>query len=82
MGFPAEQTSVILNGVPPERVRVREDPASLRVRCGWQDRAILAWAGRAESAQTLAKKDLGFAPSVTLEDGIRAEHEWLSAAHS
>lgn len=31
---------------------------------------------------TLAKKDLGFAPSVTLEDGIRAEHEWLSAAHS
>lgn len=27
---------------------------------------------------TLAKNELGFAPSVGLEDGIRAEHEWLS----
>ena len=27
---------------------------------------------------TLAKQDLGFAPSVGLEDGIRAEYEWIS----
>ena len=27
---------------------------------------------------SLAKRDLGFAPAVGLEDGIRAEHEWLS----
>ena len=27
---------------------------------------------------TLAKQDLGFAPSVTLEDGINAEYQWLS----
>lgn len=31
---------------------------------------------------TLAKKDLAFAPSVTLEDGIKAEYEWLSAGPS
>ena len=31
---------------------------------------------------TLAKQDLGFAPSVTLEDGIKAEYEWLSATSS
>ena len=27
-----------------------------------------------------ARDELGFAPSTTLEDGIRAEHEWLSTA--
>ena len=26
---------------------------------------------------TRAKRDLGFSPTVTLEDGIRAEHEWI-----
>lgn len=27
-----------------------------------------------------ARADLGFAPSVTIEEGLRAEYEWLSAA--
>jgi UDP-glucose 4-epimerase len=27
---------------------------------------------------SLARRDLGFAPSVSLEDGIRAEYEWLA----
>ena len=27
-----------------------------------------------------ARDELGFAPSTMLEDGIRAEHEWLSTA--
>ena len=27
---------------------------------------------------TLAQTDLGFEPSVTLEEGIKAEFEWLS----
>ena len=27
---------------------------------------------------SLARRDLGFAPTVSLEDGIRAEYEWLS----
>ena len=29
---------------------------------------------------TLAKQDLGFAPAVGLEDGIRAEYEWICTA--
>ena len=29
---------------------------------------------------TLARRDLGFTPSVGLADGIKAEHEWLSTA--
>lgn len=29
---------------------------------------------------TLARQDLGFSPSVTLEQGLRAEYEWLVAA--
>ena len=29
---------------------------------------------------TLAKQDLSFTPAVRLEDGIRAEHEWISTA--
>ena len=29
---------------------------------------------------SLARRDLGFAPTVSLEDGIRAEYEWLSQA--
>jgi nucleoside-diphosphate-sugar epimerase len=29
---------------------------------------------------TLARADLGFAPSVTLEQGIEAEYRWLSSA--
>ena len=29
-----------------------------------------------------ARTELGFAPSMTLEDGIRAEHEWLSTTPS
>lgn len=28
---------------------------------------------------SLARRDLGFAPSVSLEDGLRAEHAWLAA---
>ena len=31
---------------------------------------------------TLARADLGFAPSVTLEQGIEAEYRWLSSAHA
>lgn len=31
---------------------------------------------------TLARADLGFAPSVTLEQGIEAEYRWLSTAHA
>jgi UDP-glucose 4-epimerase len=27
---------------------------------------------------SLARRDLGFAPTVSLEEGIRAEYEWLS----
>ena len=29
---------------------------------------------------TLARHDLGFAPSVTLEEGIQAEFQWLSSS--
>jgi nucleoside-diphosphate-sugar epimerase len=29
---------------------------------------------------TLARQDLGFAPTVTLEEGLRAEYEWMKAA--
>jgi nucleoside-diphosphate-sugar epimerase len=29
---------------------------------------------------SLAKKDLGFAPTVTLEEGIRAEYRWLASS--
>jgi UDP-glucose 4-epimerase len=28
---------------------------------------------------SLARQDLGFAPSVSLEDGIKAEYQWLSS---
>jgi nucleoside-diphosphate-sugar epimerase len=28
---------------------------------------------------TLAKADLGFAPQVSLEEGIEAEYRWLSS---
>jgi UDP-glucose 4-epimerase len=27
-----------------------------------------------------ARADLGFSPSVTIEEGLRAEYEWLSAS--
>ena len=29
---------------------------------------------------TLAKKDLGFAPKVSLEEGIQAEYRWLASS--
>jgi UDP-glucose 4-epimerase len=29
---------------------------------------------------SLARRDLGFAPTVSLEEGIRAEYEWLSTS--
>ena len=29
---------------------------------------------------TLAKKDLGFSPKVTLEEGIQAEYRWLASS--
>lgn len=31
---------------------------------------------------TLARADLGFSPSVTLEQGIEAEYRWLSSVHA
>ncbi len=31
---------------------------------------------------SLAKADLGFAPSVTLEDGLRAMYRWMEATHA
>ena len=58
MGFPVERVSVIVNGVPRERVKIVEDRASILARGGWQDRTLLAWAARADSARTLEKKDL------------------------
>jgi nucleoside-diphosphate-sugar epimerase len=29
---------------------------------------------------SLARRDLGFAPATSLEEGIRAEYEWLSTS--
>ena len=28
-----------------------------------------------------ARADLGFAPTVTLEQGLRAQYEWMTAGH-
>jgi nucleoside-diphosphate-sugar epimerase len=30
---------------------------------------------------TLARADLGFQPSVTLEEGLRAMYRWMDATH-
>jgi nucleoside-diphosphate-sugar epimerase len=31
---------------------------------------------------SLARADLGFEPRVSLEDGLRAEHQWLAGMSS
>jgi nucleoside-diphosphate-sugar epimerase len=31
---------------------------------------------------TQARADLGFTPTVPLEQGLRAQYEWMTAAHA
>ena len=80
--------------VAPSSSATRRRPASTSARCSAYDRAVaeLAAATRPlvgrESGDVLhtgadivrAARDLGYAPATGLEDGLRAELDWVSTA--
>jgi glycosyltransferase involved in cell wall biosynthesis len=58
IGMEPERISVIVNGIPPERVAVDADRERTREALGWTDAEAVAWVGRAVDAETAAQKDL------------------------
>jgi nucleoside-diphosphate-sugar epimerase len=40
---------------------------------------ITSWRNDPDADTTLAREDLGFAPSVTLEEGLTAMYRWFTA---
>jgi glycosyltransferase involved in cell wall biosynthesis len=59
LGMPPERISVIPNGVPIDRVEVRERRDELRRRLRWDGRPVIAWVGRAEDPPAMRQKDFG-----------------------
>lgn len=72
LGMPRERISVIPNGVPADRVEVREAREDLRRRLGWDERPVVAWVGRAEDPAAMKQKD--FAGLLGAVERLRVTH--------
>ncbi len=59
LGFDPGLTSVISNGIPPERVETGLDREATRAELGWNGSDVVAWIGRAPDDETAGQKDLG-----------------------
>jgi glycosyltransferase involved in cell wall biosynthesis len=56
MGMDRQRISIIPNGIPEERVRVREERDSVRTARGWRG-PVVAWVGRSNDPAAMEQKD-------------------------
>jgi glycosyltransferase involved in cell wall biosynthesis len=58
IGMDPTRISVIVNGIPSDRVAVTGDRERIRAERGWNGHDVVTWVGRAADAETAAQKDL------------------------
>jgi glycosyltransferase involved in cell wall biosynthesis len=70
-GLSRERISVIPNGIPADRVRVRRHRDEIRREMGWDGHEVVAWVGRADP---IAADQKDFATLFAAADSLRESH--------